>query len=389
LKLEEMQRAISNEEVDGWLFFDHHRRDPLAYRILRLPENLMPTRRWYYLIPAKGDPIALVSRIEPHVLDDLPGEKRHYSQWAEQIEQLSGMLSSYRSVAMQYSPQCSVPYIAMVDAGTLELVRGTGVDVRGSANLVQLFEARWSDDQLQSHLEAGKRMDTIRREAFALISDRVRSRASVSEWDIHGFLREAFARNGLITNHGPIVAVNDNASNPHYEPEEDNYREIKSGDLVLIDMWAKLAAPESVYYDITWTGYCGNAPPDPILNVFEAVTGARDEAVQFLEQSIDDRRTVCGYEVDNVARSYISTRGYGQYFIHRTGHSIGTEVHGAGANMDDFETHDDRRILPRTCFSVEPGVYLPEFGIRSEVNVYIDSTVRVTGDIQDKLVILG
>jgi Xaa-Pro dipeptidase len=388
LKLEDLQAAIRDEGVDGWLFFDHHRRDPLGYRILGLPDDLMPTRRWYYLIPAAGEPVGLVHRIEPRALDALPGEKRKYSRWTEQLEQLRGLLSGCRTVAMQYSANCAVPYVSMIDAGTVELIRGAGVEVRGSANLVQLFEARWTDDQLHSHLEAGKRIDAIRARAFRFIGEQLNSTAGVTEWHTSKFIREAFAREGLVTDHGPIVAVNENASDPHYEATAEVHRSIRRGDLVLIDMWAKLDKPGSVYYDITWTGYCGPAVPDAIVDVFETVAGARDAAIHFLQQSFDSGKTVHGYEVDDAARGHITERGYGEYFIHRTGHSIGTDVHGAGANMDNFETHDDRRIIPRTCFSIEPGVYLREFGIRSEVNVYIESSVRVTGEIQDRIVVV-
>jgi Xaa-Pro dipeptidase len=388
LNLTDIQAGIRDEGVDAWLFFDHHRRDPLAYRILGLPDSLIPTRRWYYLIPSSGDPITLVHRIEPHALDSLPGEKRHYSSWTEQVEQVARLLSGRCSVAMQYSPNCAVPYVAMVDAGTVELVRSTGVEVRGSANLVQLFEARWTDEQLQSHTDAGEKIDMIRAAAFRFVGERLRSNTTVSEWDVWAFIRQAFEREELETDHGPIVAVNDNASNPHYEPSAATHRQIGFGDLVLIDMWAKLKRPHSVYYDITWTGYCGSTPPQEMIKVFDTVSGARDAAVHFLQSSFVDGKTVQGYEVDDAARAYITGRGYGKYFIHRTGHSIGTDVHGAGANMDNLETHDERRVIPRTCFSIEPGVYLPAFGIRSEVNMYVDSIPRVTGEIQTRLVII-
>lgn len=388
MNLEEIQAAIRDEGVDAWLFFDHHRRDPLAYRILGLPNTLIPTRRWYYLIPADGEPLALVHRIEPHSLDGLPGEKRMYSRWTEQVEQLAALLSARCRVAMQYSPECAVPYVSMVDAGTLELIRNAGVEVRGSANLVQLFEARWSADQLQSHLEAGKRIDAIRAAAFKLIGERLRS--GTSEWQIHSFIRESFDREGMFTDHGPIVAVNSNASDPHYEPTAAVNRPIVAGDFVLIDMWAKFNSADSVYYDITWTGYCGPTPSDAMNEVFQVVSGARDAAIRFVQQSVASGETTYGYQVDDAARNHIESRGYGEFFIHRTGHSIGTEVHGAGANMDNFETHDDRRIVPRTCFSIEPGVYLSEFGIRSEVNMYVaDGNARVTGAIQDRLVIIA
>jgi Xaa-Pro dipeptidase len=388
LNLTEIQRAIQEEGLDAWLFFDHHRRDPLAYRILGLSPDLIATRRWYYLIPANGEPVGLVHRIEPKSLDGLPGPKRQYSEWTEQVAQLRQLLSGCRNVAMQYSPNCAVPYVSMIDAGTVELVRSTGVEVRGSANLVQLFEARWTDDQLRSHLEAGKRVDAIRAASFLFIGEQLKSSAGVTEWQTQQFIREAFAREGMVTDHGPIVAVNENASNPHYEPTAEVHRSIRRGDLVLIDMWAKLDRPDAVYYDITWTGYCGDAAPDAIIKVFQTVTGARDAAIRTLQQSLDLGKTIHGYDVDDAARGYISDGGYGEYFVHRTGHSIGTEVHGAGANMDNFETHDDRRIIPRTCFSIEPGIYLPDFGIRSEVNVYVDSKIRVTGEIQDSIVLV-
>jgi Xaa-Pro aminopeptidase len=325
-----------------------------------------------------------VHRVEPHHLDALPGRKLAYSRWTEQSAELRTLLGGARSIAMQYSPECAVPYVAMVDAGTVELVRSAGVEIRSSADLVQLFEAKWSDAQLESHLEAGRRMDRIRGEAFDIIRQRLSS--GITEWDVRMFLRRRFEEEGLITDHGPIVAVNANASNPHYEPGAQRHSPITAGDLVLIDMWAKLKQPDSVYYDITWTGYCGSSPPDRVQNVFQVVTEARDKGIEAVISGTAQR----GYQVDDAARSHIETNGFGEYFIHRTGHSIGTNVHGAGANMDNFETHDVRRILPRTCFSVEPGIYLPEFGIRSEVNVYVgEDRARVTGEVQRQLVILS
>jgi Xaa-Pro aminopeptidase len=277
----------------------------------------------------------------------------------------------------------------MVDAGTIELVRGLGVDVRGSANLVQLFEARWTKQQLESHLEAGRRMDRIRGEAFALIRERTRNASALNEWEVQSFLRGRFASEGLETDHGPIVAVNANASDPHYEPNEDRHAPIRPGDFVLIDMWAKLKDAGSVYYDITWTGFCGDSPSADMQNVFAVVSGARNAAVELVQKSIANKVEIAGYQVDDAARGHIEQAGYGEYFIHRTGHSIGIDVHGAGANMDNYETHDERRLIPWTCFSVEPGVYLKEFGIRSEVNVFIgDNAARVTGEMQGELLIL-
>lgn len=389
MKLNEIQKAIQEEGSDGWLFFDHHHRDPLAYRILGLPDAFPPTRRWYYFIPASGSPRALCHRIEPNTLDELPGERRYYSRWIEQRDELRTLLGKSRRIAMQYSANCALPYIAMVDAGTVELVRSFGVEVNGSANLVQLFEACWTDHQLEQHLEAGRRMDSIRAEAFALVRERTRANAPLNEWEVRSFLLQRMADHSLETDHGPIVGVNGNASNPHYEPSAERYQPIKPGDFVLIDMWAKLKEAGAVYYDITWTGFCGDAPTDEMQNIFGLVARARDTAIRVLRGALSRGAPIAGYQVDDAAREVIESAGFGQYFIHRTGHSIGADVHGAGANMDNFETHDDRRIIPRTCFSVEPGVYLPHFGVRSEVNVFVsEREARVTGEAQTRLLIL-
>jgi Xaa-Pro dipeptidase len=387
MDLNAIQGALRAEGVDGWLFFDHHRRDPLAYRVLGLPTTTVATRRWYYLIPATGEPRGLVNRIEPNSLAGLPGDVRAYSSWTEQVEGLRRLVAGCRRVAMQYSPRCAIPYVSMVDAGTLELVREAGAEPVSAANLVQYFEARWTPGQLESHLEAGRRVDEVRRSAFRTAFDRLRAGERVTEFDVKQFIREAFAREGMKTDHGPIVAVNENCSNPHYEPEAEVHREIRMGDCLLIDLWAKLDTADAVYYDITWVGYCGATPPDELVRVFEVVRGARDRAVKTVKDAVAAGRALAGFEVDDAARGLIRERGYGEYFIHRTGHSIGVEVHGAGANMDNLETHDERRIIPWTCFSVEPGVYLPRFGVRSEVNVFVgEGEARVTGEIQDQLV---
>ena len=326
-------------------------------------------------------------KIEPHSIESLPGQMSFYSRWAEQTEGIRKLLGGARRIAMQYSPNCAIPYVSMIDAGTVELIRGLGADVVSSANLIQLFEARWTDAQLESHMEAGRRMDALRYAAFERIGAELRANRKVTEFEIQQFLRDSFAGNGLFTDHGPVVAVNANASDPHYEPTQSRNEQIRIGDFVLIDMWAKLDQPDSVYYDITWTGFCGAAPPPEIVRVFDVVSGARDRAVKRVQDAISAKSQLCGYEVDDAARSWIEESGFGEFFIHRTGHSIGTEVHGTGANMDNLETHDDRRVISRTCFSVEPGVYLPKFGIRSEVNVYVgEQEAIVTGEIQRALV---
>jgi len=387
MQIEAIQSALREEHLDGWLFFDHHQRDPLAYRILKLNPQQVATRRWYYFIPAHGEPKGLVHAIESGILAGLPGEIRKYSSWTAQLDGLRHLLSGSRKIAMQYSPNCAIPYVSLVDGGTLELVRGTGVEIASSANLVQLFEARWTAEQLEMHLEAGRRVDRVRAAAFQKIAADLAAGQAITEWDVNRFIRAGFEKAGLVTDHGPIVAVNSNMSNPHYEPAPDRHREIHKGDAVLIDMWAKLDQPSSVFYDITWTGYCGGAPPSALQNIFEVVRDARDRAVRRVQAAIPRGEELHGFDVDDAARTYIKERGFGEYFVHRTGHSIGEEVHGTGANMDNLETHDERRIIASTCFSVEPGVYLPEFGIRSEVNVYVGATeALVTGEAQQKLV---
>ena len=387
MQIDEIQKALREEKLDGWLFFDHHERDPLAYRILGLKPGRTVTRRWYYLIPSSGEPRGVVHAIESGVLNGLPGNIQPYSSWPSQAEGLKRLLSGCKRIAMEYSPNCAIPYVSLVDGGTLELVRNAGVDVVSSANLVQLFEARWTADQLEMHLEAGRRVDRVRAAAFERIGTALRSGGLITEWDVNRFIRDGFEKAGLVTDHGPIVGVNANMSNPHYEPTADASQPIRKGDAALIDMWAKLNQPRAVFYDITWTGYCGNQPPSALQNVFEIVRDARNRAVACVQDAVSRKRTLHGFEVDDAARDHIREKGFAEFFIHRTGHSIGEEVHGTGANMDNLETHDERRIIPRTCFSVEPGVYLPEFGIRSEVNVYVgEDSARVTGEAQDKLV---
>ncbi len=287
MRLEEIQAALREEGLDGWLFFDHHRRDPIAYRVLEFTPGSMVTRRWFYFIPAHGEPQGLVHKIEARTLAALPGKHALYAGWRELTDGLRRMMQSAHRVAMQYSPDCAVPYVAMVDAGTVELVRGLGVNVVSAANLIQLFEARWSARQLEAHLDAGRLVDQIRAEAFARVADAVRAAARITEWEIQQFILARFRDEGLFTDHGPDVAANANASNPHYEPQQDACSEIRSGDLVLMDMWAKLDRPDGVYYDITWTGYCGAAPPSEIETVFTIVRDARDKAIRCVIDAVE------------------------------------------------------------------------------------------------------
>ena len=387
MNLTEIQEQLRAEQIDGWLFFDHHVRDPIAYRVLGLDAAGHVSRRWYYWIPAQGDPAKLVHRIENWRLDPLPGERRLYSAWPEQQQQLKDMLSGASKLAMQYSPNCMIPYVSLVDGGTVDLVRSLGKEVVSSASLVQYFEARWSAEQLESHYEAGRRVDEVLSQAFAEIGRLVKAEGSVQEVTIADFIRRGFAELGLIAEDGPIVAVNANSGNPHYAPTQEQSDPIQAGDFVLIDLWAKLDQPRSVYYDITWTGFVGEQIPSDIQNVFEVVRGARDAAVEAARSAIRSSEPYPAFQLDDVTRGFISAKGFGDAFVHRTGHSIGEEVHGNGANIDNLETRDERPIIPRTCFSIEPGVYLPKFGVRTEIDCYVSQDdAGPTGRVQTEIV---
>jgi Xaa-Pro aminopeptidase len=386
MNLNDIQTALRAANLDGWLFYDHHRRDPIAYRVLNI-NPVMCTRRWYYLIPKTGEPAKLVHRIEAHNLAGLPGTVERYSSWREQREGLSRLLHGKERVAMQYSALNNIPYVGLVDAGTVELVKSCGVEVVSSADLVQQFEACWSEEQWQSHLAAGQVVHQAVRTAFAAIRDAVRAGKEISEYDVQQEMVRLFAANGLIADEPPCVAVNANTANPHYSPSREASLPIHAGDFVLLDVWGKQNKPGAVYFDITWTGYVGEKVPEQYTKVFDVVREARDAAISLVQKSLQSGRILCGYEVDDAAREAIIRNGYAAFFVHRTGHSIGEDVHGNGANMDNFETHDERRVIPRTCFSIEPGIYLHEFGVRSEVNVFTGAREAcVTGEIQKEIV---
>jgi Xaa-Pro aminopeptidase len=388
MDLQAIQNALRERNIDAWLFYDHHHRDPIAYRVLGLPQDLMVTRRWYYLIPAKGEPAKLVHKIEAGHLDSLPGAKSQYAGWQELFDSLKRMLAGHRDIAMQYSPNNIVFTVSMVDAGTADLIRGLGKNIVSSADLVAQFEATWTDEQIKTHFEARDAIDAITADAFKEIGRRVRN-GGTTEHEIQQFFMEGFARENLVTDDPPIVAVNANSGNPHYEPRADHPVPIREGDFVLLDVWGKKSKPGAVYYDITWVGVVGKAPSDRQQEIFKVVRDARDVGVKTVQDAIAARKPIAGWEVDHAVRGLIKNAKYGDYFIHRTGHSIGTEVHSNGANMDDLEIHDERLILPNSCFSIEPGIYLPEFGMRLEVDVLVrDAGAEVTGKIQKEIVII-
>jgi Xaa-Pro aminopeptidase len=386
----EIQRAVVDEGVDAWLFCDFRGSDPIGRRILERGDALS-TRRWFYCLPACGEPTALVSAVEPRVLEDLPGTRHVYRTWQELHAMLQRILAGYDRVAMQYSPRNMVPYVARVDAGTVELVRECGVEVVSAADLIQRLEAVWTARDYAAHCRAAACVRATVAAAFREIGRRLRAQQPCNEADIQRFIEQRFAADGLIANHPPIVAVGAHSADPHYQPPAEGSATIAGDQLVLIDLWAK--EPDGVYADITWTGYTGAVVPERYAKVFAVVRAARDAGVTAVRDGLQ-RGGVRGCDVDAAVRAIIAAAGYAEYFVHRTGHSIGTEVHGNGANIDGFETPDIRRLLHATCFSIEPGIYLPgEFGIRSELDVYIDDDGEavVTGQpIQNAIVpILG
>ena len=386
MNLEAIQSALQEARLDGWLFYDHHHRDPLAYRILGLSDSLHISRRWFYLIPARGEPKKLVHRIEQGRLDSLPGTKAAYSTWQELEAQLAAMLEGSTRLAMQYSPRNAIMYVSLVDAGTVEVLRGMGKEIVSSADLVSHFEAVLSEEQMASHYAAQRALDAILAEGFREIGHRI-GNGGTNEFAMVAWLQEAMRREDLVWDNGPNVSVNRNSSDSHYEPTAEHSQAIMSGDFVLIDIWARKNLPGTVFYDITWTGVVGREPTAREREVFETVAAARDAAIQAVEQAFASSHAIAGWQADDAARNIIRAAGFGEYFTHRTGHNIATDIHGSGAHLDNFETHDERLVLPNTCFSVEPGIYLPEFGVRSEVDMMTrPGEAKVTGRVQRELV---
>jgi Xaa-Pro dipeptidase len=372
-------------KLDGWLFYDFRGRDPIAHRILKLPAG-MRTRRWFYFVPAKGTPRKLVHKIESESLAAVPGETLYYAGREELRTNLAKALGRAKNVAMQYSPKNEIPYVAMVDAGTVELVRGTGVKVVSSADLVQKYEACWTPEQLRSHLEAGSVIDRVIQGAFQEVAKSVREKRTLTEYDLQQWILREFDAAGIVREEGPDVAVNANASDPHYGPQPGKAAAIREGDLLLLDVWGKTKAQGSVYYDVTWIGFVGGAVPEKYAKVFRVLLEARDNAIDLIRSHVAASKPLQGWQVDKAARGVVEKAGYGKYFFHRTGHSIGESVHGNGVNMDGLETRDARHLIAGTCNSIEPGIYLKDFGMRTEVNIYIgEKEARVTGAIQKEI----
>jgi Xaa-Pro dipeptidase len=391
MKVQEIQNALRESGVDGWLFYDHHHRDPIAESILGLDPKAHITRRWYYFVPATGEPRKMVHRIEQGRLDALPGSKGVYSSWQELASGLEAMLGGFQRIAMQYSPNNAIMYISMVDAGTVEFLRSLGKEIVSSADLVAQFEAVLTEEQMVSHAAAQRAIDSILEEGWKEMGRRLRPAdggpGGLSEFDMVKWLCEAMHRAGLVWDNGPNVSVNANTSDSHYEPTAERSAPIREGDFVLIDIWGRLDRPDTIFYDITWTGVIGREPTERELLVFKTVRNARDAAIAAVRSAFTSKRALCGFEADDAARQVIREAGFGDFFTHRTGHNIARELHGPGAHLDNLETHDERRLLPYTCFSVEPGIYLPEFGVRSEVNMLTaPGEAWVTGKLQTELI---
>jgi len=389
LDIKKIQANIKDMSLDGWLFFDFRGSNDLALNILKLPKESHLTRRFFYFIPKEGEPKKIVNSIEAGFLDHLPGEKLKYSNHSSLYNHLKNILTNVKTIAMEYSPMNAIPYVAKVDAGTIELIKSFGVDVKSSADLISMFGAVWSEEQFKDNKPVAAEITKIARSAFGFIKSKISASERLTEYDVQQFIMKEFDKRNYYTDSPPIVGVNENSGNPHYAPTSEIFKTINKNDFVLIDLWAKTKNPDSVWADITWVGFVGDTVPEKYIKIFDIVAKARDEALNFVTARFKNNKEVRGFEVDDAARKVIDEAGYGEYFFHRTGHSITVDLHGSGAHMDDYETKDERLLLPSTSFSIEPGIYLPEFGVRSEIDVYItpDKRVIATGDDIQKSII--
>jgi Xaa-Pro aminopeptidase len=390
LDIEKVQEALRADHLDGWLLYDFQGSNPIATHVTGLNgARKMATRRWFYLIPAAGAPRGLVHAIERHNLDHLPGDKDVYAGREALETGLTRLVSGVRRLAMEYSPNNAIPYVSRVDAGTIDLMRVRGVEVVSSGDLVQRFEAVWSADAIATHRSASERLYRIKDKAFEAIGRMVTGSERPTEYDIQQLMSQWFREEGLISSDPPVVAAQENAGNPHYLPGPQGSRRIGADELVLLDLWGKLERSGAVFADITWVGFTGTAVPESQARAFGAIRDARDAAIDLVQQAVASGRDVRGWEVDRVARATIERAGFGAQILHRTGHSLGENVHGNGVHMDDYETHDDRRLLPGTGFTIEPGVYFDSFGVRTEINMVVgERSAEVTGPRQQEIVTL-
>jgi len=390
MRTEMIQEALHAEGIDGWLFYDFRGLNPIAYHILGLDPEAMYTRRWFYFIPATGEPTRIVSAVEPHVLGELPGAKQVFRSWSELFDTLHTTLVGAERIAMEYSPNNAIPYVSRIDAGTLELVRSLGKEVVSSANLVAVFDARLTEAQIASHREASRRMMSIKDAIFAYVRDRIRAGGEPTEYEVQQRFVRLFREQGLVVEEPPIVAVNAHSGDPHYAPTATAHVPIRRGDFLLVDYWARLPDPDAIWADYTWVAQVDTTVHARQAHIFDIVRAARDRGLAYLREQRAKGNRLQGWQVDDVVRQVIQDAGYGPYFVHRSGHSIARELHANGANLDNLETHDERELIDYTCCSMEPGIYLPEFGVRSEVNVLLlPGIIEVTGmPMQDRIVAL-
>jgi Xaa-Pro dipeptidase len=383
-----IQKTLKEEGLDGWLLYDFHGSNPIAARLVGTDRAAkLTTRRWFYLVPSTGEPRGLVHAIERKTLEALPGQTVSYARREELETQLTELLKGMKRVAMEYSPECAIPYISRIDAGTIESVRKRGVDVKSSGDLVQQFEAVWDDHALETHREASAALYRVKDRAFEAIRERSRNGVSFTEFDIQRLMVSWFEEEGLISDSAPVVAAQESAGNPHYLPTAARARAIGRDELVLLDLWGKKQGdPGAVYADITWVGFTGRSVPDEMDRAFDAVAAARDAAAQLAQDSANSQKDLRGWQVDRAARTVLVEAGYGEQILHRTGHNLGRDVHGNGVHMDDYESHDDRRLLPGTGFTIEPGLYFSTFGVRSEINLFYGRhEALITGPLQTRI----
>jgi Xaa-Pro dipeptidase len=387
LDIAAVQEALAAERADGWLLYDFHGSNPIARQIAGLSgASKMTTRRWYYFIPAAGTPRKLVHAIEAGTLDALPGDTFLYAERRTLEDGLKRLVGGAGTIAMEFSPECAIPYISRVDGGTIDWVRRLGATVVSSGDLVQRFEAIWDEAAIATHRAASERLYRIKDRAFAYVGTKLSAGQAPTEVEVQQAMVNWFREEGLVADAAPIVAAQEHAGNPHYAPSPDTPRTIRRNEILLLDLWGKLPAPGAVYADITWTGFTGPTPPEEFARAFATIVKGRDAAVALVQAAVRAGRDVRGWEVDRATRDVISGAGYGDRFIHRTGHSLGEEVHGNGVHMDDYETHDDRRLIPGTGFTIEPGIYTPAFGVRTEINMVVGRTeATVTGPCQQEL----
>ena len=391
LDITAVQAALKAEGVDGWLLYDFRGINPVAADVTGIARQAghLATRRWFYLIPASGEPRGLVHKIERNSLAHLPGKSERYASRVDLEAGLRTLLTGMRRIAMEYSPGCAIPYVSRIDAGTMELVRQSGVDIVSSGDLIQRFAATWSAGATDTHRRASERLYRVKDRAFAAIAQRTRDGVPTTEYDIQQLMAGWFVDEGLISDSAPNVSAAENAGNPHYLPTASSHRAIRQGDLVLLDLWGKLDAPGAVFADITWMGFAGSAVPERYAKAFAAIAAARDAAIELVQRACRAGQELRGWQVDKAAAMIIRSAGYGDQILHRTGHSLGETVHGNGANMDDYETHDDRRLLPGTGFTIEPGVYFDDFGVRTEINMVVETRdATVTGPVQTAILAL-